>query len=225
MEIRNKAEHDPSADLTVVDAYMRWALLAAEEVVGKNGLAVILRQAGLEQLINNYPPNQLKATFGLKFGDYANLSSGLLNFFGRAGKSMTLRIGRQSARYTIEQQGPLFGTAAMMAAKVLPIATQVKMGLSAGQAGFRKIGESVGEPRRLSLEDRGDRFAYIDLDDPCSAGKEADEPIGWIQTGGLQEALRWQTGKEFDVVQVACRSMGAPASVWEISKTPKVVEE
>ena len=60
MEITNKSVHDPVADLHVVDAYMRWALLAAEEVAGKSGLVVVLRQAKLERFIDNYPPNELK---------------------------------------------------------------------------------------------------------------------------------------------------------------------
>ncbi len=220
MEIRDKREHDPAADLYLVDAYMRWALLAAEEVVGKNGLSVVLRQAKLERLINNYPPEQLKVTTNLTLGNYASLNAGLLNFFGRAGKSMALRIGRQTARYAIDQQGALFGTAALLAAKVLPTTTQIKMGLSAMQMGLRRLNQAVGQDRRLHLEDRGDAWAYIDEDCAMSAGKQADEPIGWIQTGAIQEALRWQTGKEFEVVQIACRSMGAPASIWLVRKTP-----
>ena len=43
MEIKDKTPHDPVASLHLVDAYMRWALLAAEEVVGKKGLHVLLR--------------------------------------------------------------------------------------------------------------------------------------------------------------------------------------
>jgi predicted hydrocarbon binding protein len=55
-----------------------------------------------------------------------------------------------------------------------------------------------------------------------SAGKLADEPIGWIQTGAIQEALHWQIGRDFEVEQIACRSMGAPASIWLVYKEPKV---
>ncbi|MGQ9611568.1 hypothetical protein [Chloroflexus sp.] len=80
MEIRDRSDHDPVADLLLVDAYMRWALLAAEEVIGRNGLAVVLRQAGLSHLIGNYPPEQLKATTGLTFYHYASLNAGLINF-------------------------------------------------------------------------------------------------------------------------------------------------
>jgi predicted hydrocarbon binding protein len=221
MEIKNKAQHDPVADLYIVDAYMLWALMAAEEVVGKNGLTVVLRQAGLEHLINNYPPNQLKMTRGLTFGDYTALSAGLLEFFGRAGKSMTLRIGRQTARYAVEYQGALFGTAALLASKVLPVATQMKMGLNATQLGFRKLSQSVGQDQRLRVEDRGTHFAYIAEDCASCAGKQSSEPICLIQTGGLQEGMNWQIGKDFEVEEVECRAMGAPACVWHIGKTPK----
>lgn len=221
MEIKDRTDHDPATDILLVDAYMRWALLAAEEVVGKNGLAVVLRQSGLEQLIGNYPPEQLKVTTGLTLYHYASLNAGLLNFFGRAARSMALRIGRQSARYAIEHQGALFGTAALLASKVLPIPTQIKMGLSAMQAGFRRLSQAVGQDRHIEIEDRGDSWAYIDYECAMSAGKTADEPIGWIQTGIIQESLHWQTGKDFEVEQVACRAMGAPASIWLVNKTPK----
>ncbi len=222
MQITERTDHDPATDLLLVDAYMRWALLAAEEVVGKNGLAVILRQNGLAHLINNYPPEQLKATTGMTLAHYASLNAGLLNFFGRSARSMTLRIGRQTARYSIDRQGALFGTAALLASKMLPISTQIKMGLSAMQGGMRRLSQSVGQDRQFELEDRGDAWAYHDFADPTSAGKVADEPIGWIQTGAIQETLHWQIGKDFEVEQVACRSMGAPASIWLVHKTPKL---
>jgi predicted hydrocarbon binding protein len=222
MEIKDRTDHDPATDILLVDAYMRWALMAAEEVIGKNGLTVVLRQSGLDQLINNYPPEQLKASTGMTLAHYAALNAGLQNFFGRSARSMTLRIGRQTARYSIAHQAALFGTAALLASKVLPISTQIKMGLSAMQAGMRRLSQSVGQDRQFELEDRGETWAYIDYADPTSAGKSADEPIGWIQTGAMQEALRWQIGKDFEVEQVACRSMGAPASIWLVNKTPKV---
>jgi predicted hydrocarbon binding protein len=222
MEITDRSDHDPATDILLVDAYMRWALLAAEEVVGKNGLAVVLRQAGLEQFVGGYPPEQLKVSTGLTLYHYASLNAGLLNFFGRAARSMALRIGRSTARYAIDHQGALFGTAALLASKVLPVSTQIKMGLSAMQAGFRRLSQAVGQERRLELEDRGEAWAYLDYQCAMSAGKRSDEPIGWIQTGAIQEALHWQTGREFEVEQVACRSMGAPASIWLVYKTPKV---
>jgi predicted hydrocarbon binding protein len=221
MEIRAKAEHDPVTDFYQVDAYMRWALLAAEEVVGKRGLGIVLRSAGLERFIGNYPPNELNPSGLVTFGDYAALSAGLHNFFGRAGKSMVLRIGRLSARHGIEQQSAVFGIATLVASKLLPVSTQARMGMEQIQGGFRKLYDSVGHDVHMHLEDRGDKFAYVFTDCSICAGKQADEPMCWLFTGVLQEAGRWQTGKEFEIVEVECRAMGAPACVWEVGKTPK----
>jgi hypothetical protein len=83
MQITNKAEPDPISSMLIVDAYMRWALEAAEEVVGKQGLAIVLREAGLERFIDNYPSNHLEISGTVTFGDYTNLSTGLLNFYKR----------------------------------------------------------------------------------------------------------------------------------------------
>lgn len=221
MVIKKKVEHDPVVDLYMVDAYMRWALLAAEEVVGHQGLSIVLRQSGLERLIDNYPPNELKLSGLLSYGDYADLSAGLLTFYGRAGKSMVLRIGRISARHGIEQQGALFGLGAVIAAKVLPLPSQLKIGLDTIQNGFRKLAGSVGQALRLNIEDRGDKWAYVAHDCAMCGGKQADDRICWLFNGTLQESLHWQTGKDLQIEEVECRALGAPACVWEISKTPK----
>jgi predicted hydrocarbon binding protein len=221
MEIKNKAAHDAVADLSIVDAYMRWALLASEEVVGKRGLSVVLHEAGLDRFIDNYPPDETKVISGLTFGDYSNLSAELLTFFGRAGKGMLRRIGRLSARHGIKRQGAVFGLATALSSKVLPIPMQLKIGLTSMQNGFVKLSQEVGQEIHLRLEDRGDRFAYVDEDCSQCAGKEADACICLIRTGTIQEALHWLTGREFDVQEVECRAMGAPACIWEIRKEPK----
>lgn len=213
MEIRNKPEHDPAAGLYLVDAYMRWALVAAEEVAGEHGLNIVLCEAGLERFIGNYPPDELRISRELTFGDYADLNAGLLNFFGRAAKSMALRIGRLSAGQGIEQQSALFGLAALVASKVLPVPTQLKLGMENMQNGFRKLNQSVGQDFRLHIDDRGDRLAYIAEDCPFCAGKEASGPICWIWVGRLQESVHWLIGKELEIAEVECRAMGAPACV------------
>ena len=215
--IRNRAVHDPICEMPIVDAYMNWALHAAEEVVGKQGLNILLREAGLERLIGNYPPRQLTASGNFTFADYTNLCVGLLTFYGRAGKSMTLRIGRLSAKYGIEQQGQTFGLAALVASKMLPVAMQLRLGLEAMQAGYRVMMPGM----KHSVEDRGEKWAYVSETCPICAGKEASEQMCWVFNGVLQETSRWQTGKDFDVEEVACRATSGPACVWEISKKPK----
>ena len=222
MQIQNKSDHDPVTDMKIVDAYMRWALLAAEEVVGLKGMNVVLREANLERLIGSYPPNETKVTGNYSFGDYANLCTALLSFFGRAGKSMTLRIGRRSAEFAVEQQSATFGLNTLAkASRLLPLNAQQKAGLMVMQNGLHKLNKEVGQKQQLSLEDRGDKWAYIDATCPYCAGKTADTHICWVQNGVIAQSSLWLTGKEFDIQEVACRATGDPACIWEISKTPK----
>ncbi len=221
MNVTNKPEHDPVAGFAMPDAYMRWALLAAEDVVGKQGLAIVLREAALERLIDNYPPDAMTLTHKLNSGDYAGLFAGLLGFYGRAGKSMLLRVGRISSKHAIERQGALFNVAATLALKVMPLPAQLKMGLDNMQGGFRRIWKTFGQTIGLRLEERGDAIAYIAETCPMCAGKHADGLMCLSFTGSLQESARWLTGKEFDIEEVECRAMGAPACVWEIHKQPQ----
>jgi len=222
VDIKNKPEHDPVTDLPLVDAYLLWALQAAEEVAGKQGLSVVLRQAGLERLIDHYPANDLNISGNFNYGDYANLCTGLLTFFGRAGKSMTLRIGRVSAKHGVDQQAATFGlNTLVVAARVLPLALQIKGGLEVQAMGLRKIMQSAGKELRIKVEDRGETYALVSHDCPVCAGKLANEHICWVWNGILQESIHWLTQKDFEIEETECRAMGAPACVWEISKAPK----
>ena len=221
MEIKDTTPNDPVASLYLVDAYMRWALLAAEEVVGKQGLHILLRERGLERFIDNYPPELLKISGNITLGDYAQLCTGLLTFFGRAGKSMVIRIGRLTSKYAIEKQSGVYNVAAKTAAKLMPSGLQVKLVLDSMVNGYNKLYAENGQELHFSLEDRRNKWAFISVECPLCAGKAADLPMCWGRTGTLKEALSWLTGKEFEVEEVECRALGASACVWEISKTPK----
>jgi predicted hydrocarbon binding protein len=220
MDIRNKAEHDAMADMGMPNNYVRWALEAIEEVAGKNGLTIILREAGLENLQDNFPPDN--DDFGdLVMKHYADLNAAVLNFFGRAAKSMTMRVGRVSSRQAIEKQAELFNVVAMMALKVMPLNMQMKLGGSQMYDGFRKLYAAHGQEYICRFEDGGDVWLHSIETCPMCAGKAADEPICWLFTGTLHESGLWLTGKEFEIVEIECRAMGAPACVWRVSKKPK----
>jgi bacteriochlorophyll 4-vinyl reductase len=221
MEIKDNSLKDPVAKLYLVDAYMRWALLAAEEVVGKQGLAVVLRNNGLERFVDHYPPELLKISNTITLGDYANLCAGLLTFFGRAGKSMVVRIGRLTSKYAIEKQSGVYNVAAKTAARLMPTGMQVRVVLEAMANGYQKLYQECGQELHFRVEDRGQAWAFISVECPLCAGKTADIPMCWGRNGTLKESATWLTGKEFDVEEVECRAMGAPACVWEVSKTAK----
>ncbi len=64
-----------------------------------------------------------------------------------------MRAGRVSAQQAIEQQGALFGTAALIAAKLLPTSTKLKMILEAQMNGLRKLNQSLGQEYLVHLQD------------------------------------------------------------------------
>src|SRR5512144_2044073 len=173
MEIKDKP-NDSVASLYLVDAYMRWALLAAEAVVGKQGLHVLLRDRGLERFIDNYPPELLKISGGITLGDYAELCAGLLTFFGRAGKSMVIRCGRLTSKYAIEKQSSVYNVAAKTAAKLMPSGLQAKLVLDSLVNGYNKLYAENEQEFHFSVEDHGDKWAFVSVKCPLCAGKAAD---------------------------------------------------
>lgn len=217
MQIRNRAEHDPVADMGLPNNYMRWALESIEEVAGKNGLTIILREAGLERLQGNYPPDNDE--FGkLTVGHYVDLNAAVLNFFGRASRSMCMRVGRVSARRAIDRQAKVFNIAALLGLKLMPLNVKLKLGLSQMQDGFRKMWATQGQEMISRVEETDDAWLFIRETCPECAGKVSDEPMCWLFVGSLREATKWLTGKELEITETECRAAGAPACIWRISK-------
>jgi predicted hydrocarbon binding protein len=181
---------------------------------------VILREAGLEELKKNLPPDNDDFD-GLTAKQYSDLNAAVLSFFGRAARSMTMRVGRVSSRQAIEKQAELFNVVAMMALKVMPLSMQLKLGGSQMVDGFRKMWADHGQTFVGRFEEADDAWVYTIETCSMCAGKEADEPMCWLFTGTIQESIKWLTGKDFEIVETECRAMGAPACVWHMSKKPK----
>lgn len=220
MHINPKSEHDPIADFWMVDGYMRWALEAAREQIGDEQLAVVLRRAGLEAFINNYPAGDLHISGEVTFGQYARFSAALVSIYGLAGKDLVLKIGQYCARRALDYQRTVYNMAAVDATKGLSDDTRVKLGLSAIVAGLHTMLSRRGQEFLMWVEDRGQNWAVIA--DTCSLcpGLRADGCIGWLFEGMLEEAARQTLGAFFDVVEVECRAKGDPAGVWLVSKQP-----
>ena len=221
MEIKDKVQRDPVAKLPMVKAYMRWALVAAEEEIGRSDLESILIKIGLERLANNYPSEDLKLSQDIHVSDYANLYIELLSYFGKNGKNKSIQLGRNSTKPALEKQGKLFNFASRTAIRLLPLSLQIKTVLESIQSDLEKIYRTGGYEVGVSIEDRDNRWAYIDESCALCAGKTANEPICWGWVGTLEESLNWLTGKQFEIHQVECRAAGASRCVWEISKTAK----
>jgi predicted hydrocarbon binding protein len=220
MRVRDKAGDERLLEYALANAYMRWALQAVEQVAGRDDLAIILREAGLEHLLGNFPPNDMSFSVGLTFRDYAALNQAIVNYFGPKASEFTLRIGRVSAERSVSDQSAVFGLTGL-ALRLLPTNLQIKMVLNNMVSTFRRLAAKAGDSLDVRIEEREDRWIYRGPDCSTCAGKEADSAICWVFVGAIQQALSWATGKEFEVVETACRATGAPECVFEINKTPK----
>lgn len=219
MDVKIKSTHDPIGDWGFVNAYMRWALLASEDVAGPKGLNIVLRNAGLERYIGNYPLENFEV--GGMVRDYTMLCTELLTFFGRAGRGSLVRIGRKSTQLALKMQSEQFGLNTLMSAsKLLPAGLKLKTGLESNIAIWKTTYQQCGGQWQAHTEDRGDKWAYIV--DTCTlcVDREADAAICHVFSGHLIEAAAWLMGKEYDVREAECHARGAPACVWEISKQP-----
>ncbi len=191
-------------------------LEAMEEIMGKNGVNAILNMAKLPELINNYPPSNLKKEFD--FADYAALNQALEDMYGpRGGRGLALRAGRAS--FARGLQGPLGGVAGVsdLALKMIPLSLKLKMGLPAMAKVFSQVSDQAS---RVEGRKDGD-FIYIIERCPVCWGRKADKPICHAAIGLLQEGLRWVSGgKEFRVEETACFACGDDRCEFLIYKDP-----
>lgn len=223
MNISPKTHKDPVSEIKFMDGGFRCALQAAEEVAGKQGVKVVLTQSGLSRLIDNYPESLYATSGKYTCGEYAQFNVGLLNFFGRGGRSMVLRIGRLSQEYGTEQTNSLLGNAVLGALHLIPEGARLKKGLELMKYVFERTFTYEGrQTMGMQVEERGDKLAFVVETCACCCGFTSDVPICYTWVGMLQEGLRGTFGKdrEVDVKEVECRAMGAPACVFEMSKVP-----
>jgi len=173
-----------------------------EDIMGKNGLNSVLRKGGLENLIDNYPPNDLKRQFD--FAEFSQLNQALDDTYGpRGGRVFALRGGKASVKAGLEAFGAAVGIGGL-AMKVLPLSAKIKIGLP----GMAKIFSTFSDQTSF-VEDRDDRFVYVIEKCPVCWGRQSDYPICHGAVGLLQGGLHWVSGgKDFKVVQTNCKAMG-----------------
>ena len=221
MNITNKSAHDPVADVPVSDAIMHWVLEALENLSGKQGVATVLPQAGLAELLNNYPAENTSAKGTYTFEKFANINTAVFNSLGRAAPTILTRAGGSTYARGLEQYGPLLG-AAITAMRILPDGTRLKTGLEGMKFVWDKMYKDVNLPTLdHQVEDCGDHIRYSIGKCMVCAGKQSDAPMCHMGAGLLSEGIQWLTGKEYEVHEIECRAMGAGACVYRISKTPK----
>ena len=192
----------------------RFWIIAIEDILGKNGLNAILHMAGLDHLIDNYPPNNLNKEFD--FADLAALDRALDDMVGsRGGRALSLRAGQ--AVFSMGLQGfASFVGMADLAFRLLPLGTKLKVGLRAMAEVFSKFSD-----QKTYVTEEEHRFIYTIERCPVCWGRKADKPICNVATGVIQEGLTWVSGgKTYRIHEITCIAKGEPTCSFEIPKVP-----
>jgi bacteriochlorophyll 4-vinyl reductase len=198
-------------DLVLANALMRQALVAVEEVMGKNGLVAVLRASNLEQYIDHLPPNDINPA--VKAADYARLNEAIETFYGRGGRGILQRIGKASFEYGLREQSALLGLAGI-ALKVLPAQQRIRLVLTNMASALKKINNQD----HIEVEADGRQIAYIARTCSVCYGRQSPKPLCHLYLGSIAEAVRWATGQVYQVRETDCIACGAEYCRFEVAE-------
>ena len=200
-----------SENVELVNKAFRVILLAIDDVVGPHGTAAILRQAGLAQYIDNYPPSD-SAYGGHQLRYMSQINRALFDIYGRRGaRAILQREGRGRARNGIEENGRVAG-APKLAAKLLPRRTKVKLTLDTAA---REYSEQLGT--HVSIAEEGDVFFWQDPQCGNCIDWQSEQPVCFTTVGFIHGLVAWiLEDEDFKVEEVACRAAGAAACRYRV---------
>ena len=204
----------PKSGLYYPNKIARIALMAVEDVMGKNGLNAILNLAGLSHLADNYPPDNLDRQFD--FADFSGINAALEEMYGpRGGRGLALRAGRATFSEGLRNFGALAG-AGDLAFKVLPLSAKLHIGVPALAKIFTTTSDQLS-----TVEEKDDSFIYVIHRCPVCWGRTVDRPACFMAVGLLQEGLKWLSGgREFKVAQTTSKGSGDANCAFQIMKEP-----
>lgn len=195
--------------------FARLAIEAMGEIMGRNGLNAILNLAGLQQYVDNYPPDNLEK--GFDFVEFTALNVALEDMYGpRGGRGLALRAGRAVFAGGLRSFGALAGVGDL-AFKVLPLNAKLKVGVPAMANIFSQFSDQISNVH----EEGTDRIVYTLERCPMCWGRKTDRPVCFVGQGLLQEGLRWVSGgREFKVDLSTCIGKGDDIGRYIIYKEP-----
>lgn len=192
----------------------RIILLAMDDVLGRNPVNALLRQAGLRHFINNYPPNTFDRQ--VSFDEISALLAGLDDLYGPLGAHrIGLRVGREAFTYGLSEFGRSLGVSDL-SFRLLPTSMKLKVGAELFASVFNQFSD-----QQVDIEETGDMINWQITRCPMCWNRTSSTPCGALATGALQEALHWVSdGRTFHVEEVECVAQGASRGVFEIHRTP-----
>jgi predicted hydrocarbon binding protein len=203
-----------SQDREMPNAALRRLLLSVEEVMGVDRMRDMLNHPGLSQYAGNYPPDDLE--YGASFSLYGQIEQAIEDLYGpRGAPAILLRVGRETFHIEMKAQ-PTGIVLAGQALKSMPFIPQpAKMRLLLRQM-VRATNKTLNQPARL--EEDADGFMIVMDHCMCEYRPPHRQPCCLVTLGAFDEAIKWLTGKPFDVQEITCINIGADACRYRIAK-------
>lgn len=189
-------------------------LTALEDVMGKNGVSAILNLAGLDDWIDNYPPENLERE--IDFADFSAINGALEDMYGpRGGRGLARRAAWSTFDSALRNFGALAGVSDLDF-KVLPLTKKLKIGLPAMARVFSQISD-----QQSTVAEEEDSFIYTIHRCPVCWGRQSSSPVCYAAVGLIEESLRWVSGgQNFRVEEMKCFATGNESCEFQIDKTP-----
>ena len=189
-------------------------LIAMDDIMGNHGVNATLNLAGVPDLVNNYPPNNLK--LGFEFEKLAAIQNTMDDIFGiRGGRALALRTGRETFKYALKDFMPVLGIADL-AFRPLHLGLKLKIGLGVFAETFNKFTDQI-----VRLDEEKSRHLWIIERCPVCWQRKTADPCCHLAVGLLKESLNWvSNGREFRVEEIECIATGNSACVIAIYKQP-----
>jgi len=205
----------PESGYYNTNKFARIFLESVREIIGKNGLLSILNYAHLPEYREELPPDNLEREF--EFSNFSMINQALVEIYGeRGGRGLSLRVGRTTFDDVLKDFGAFAGVGEMNF-RILPMQNKIKFGLNAMARVFSEKSDQVH-----SVEETDDHFLYIIERCPICWGRTSENhAICYYMVGLLKEGLHWVSGgKEFNITETKCKSLGDEVCEFEIQKFP-----
>ncbi len=192
-----------SDTVEIANKGFRVILAGVEDVVGKNGMAAVLRQAGLTQYVNNYPPSDMEYG-GHRLSYMSQINHALFEIYGpRGARAILQRVGRGRWKSALEENAKL-AHATKLAIKLLPRRLQMRIALDTAA---RTYNEQLNAAVKIVEEDG--RFSWQDHQCGNCMNWHGDSPVCYTTAGFVFGLVAWAVdSEEIKVEEVACCAKG-----------------
>jgi predicted hydrocarbon binding protein len=192
---------DRENDAAVANAQFRHTLFAIRQVLGEKGAKDIYKSAKLDVKLASLPPDDSDRTFMEQ--DYAHLLHTIEVTYGERGPRILHRIGKESFHIILRDQPGWMGTAKRVMSLWSP-EQRIEFMLEA----IIDTQHKTNPQTEIWLEGKDGQLAYIEQNCFVCYGRQSSQPVCYLTTGFISEAIHWAAEREIEVKETACTATG-----------------